>query len=118
MKKEQLAENSFINLLGKEKIDEIKNCNWVKFDCDFLEISKGKYDYVDYQFAMKFLEKDNKGDTVIFCSIHYNAKTEKWWSENSIDYPYIKYDTFEEMINHYHDIEDDIINNNFNLIEI
>jgi hypothetical protein len=67
---------------------------------------------------MKFLEKDGKGDRVIYCSIHYNSKDKKWWSENCIDYPYIKFDTFEEMAHHLEDIEEDIIDNGFNLVEI
>jgi len=116
--RENLAEETFIELLGKEKIERIKDRNWVKFRCSFLEVSSGVYDYADYQFEMNFREKDGKGDTVIFCSINYNSIDKKWWSENGIDYPYIKFDTFEEMAQHLEDIEDDIIDNGSNLVEL
>jgi hypothetical protein len=103
--REKIAEKAFIKLLGKEKIEQIKENNWVKFKCSFIEISSGVYDYVDYQFDMNFLNKDSKGDTVIYCGIHYNSQDKKWWSSNGIDYPYIKFDTFEEMAQHLEDIE-------------
>lgn len=116
--RQKLAEKAFINLLGLEKIEEIKDNNWIDFDCSFIEISEEEYAYVDYQFQIEFLERDNKGDMVIHCTLCFNDKTKKWWSENCIDYPYIEYNTFEEMISHLYDIEDEIIDNGFNLIEI
>ena len=50
--RQKLAEQNFIDLLGVEKIEQIKDNNWIDFDCSFIEISEGKYNYVDYQFQM------------------------------------------------------------------
>jgi len=113
----KIAKKAFIDLLGKSTIDDITENNWVSFDCVFKEITPGEYGRVDHEFEMNFREKDGKGDTVIFCSINYNSIDKKWWSENCIDYPYIKFNTYEEMKAHLESIEDDILDNGSTLIE-
>ena len=112
------AEKKFTELLGAEVMENIKDNNWVKFDNEFMQLENGEYDKADYQFEMNFMEKDGKNDTVIHCSIHYNEKDKKWWSENCIDDEDMEFDTFEEVKQHLEDIEDDIIGNGFNTIEL
>ena len=112
------AEKKFTELLGDKIMENIKENNWVKFDNEFMKLENGEYGKADYQFEINFMEKDGKNDTVIHCSIHYNEKTKKWWSENCIDSDDMEFDTFEEVKQHLIDIEDDIIGNGFNTIEL
>jgi hypothetical protein len=96
----------FENLLSKRKVNDIIENNWVSFD------------YYNKTYTINFREKDGKNDTVIFCSVNYNQVTEKWYSSNCIDYPYIEFDSFDDMSSHLSDIEDEIMANGFNTIEI
>jgi len=112
-----LSKKAFLDLLGEKVIESLIDNNWVKFDCAWHYVDEQNFGKVDFEFEMNFMRKDSHDDTVIFCSIHYNAIDKKWWSENCIDYPYVMFDSFEEMKAHLISIEDRIIRNNFPTIE-
>lgn len=111
-KTEVEARQQFINLLGEDKINFIEKKNWVEFDRKPFEY------YKTNEIEISFIETDAAGDAVIFFSINYNEDKQKWSSENGIDYPYILFDTYEEMVSHVKIIERDIINNGFRLAKL
>ena len=102
----------FVSLLGEDKVAAIEDQNWVEFD-------RKPYDiYHTNEIDINFMEKDTKQDTVIHCTVSYNEDSKTWLSENCIDYPYKKYDTYGEMRKHLSNIESKIINNGFNPINL
>jgi len=102
----------FVDLLGEDKIKFIEKRNWVEFEKKPFSI------YQTNEIEIIFLKTDNKGDDVIFFSICYNQDEKKWFSENCIDHPEIPFDTYEEMKKHVEDIEQKILNNNFQLAKL
>jgi len=97
----------FISLIGREIVNYIHDNNWVKFSRKPFNIYKRNI------ISMNFLEKDGKGDTVIFFGIHYDEDLNEWFSSNCIDYPDMVFKTYDEMVQHVLDIEDEIIQNGF-----
>lgn len=109
---EDNVRQSFIDLLGEDKIKSIEKENWVEFYRKPFKI------YKTNEIEIQFFKTDNKGDDVIFFSICYNEDEKKWFSENCIDYPEVLFDTYDEMKNHVKTIEQDIIDNGFGLARL
>ncbi len=99
----------FINLIGEDKIKYIEKYNKVEYGSS---PSEGN------DIEINFFITDGKGDRVIHFTIAYNFKDKVIFSENCIDSPPIGYNTYEEMRDHVLEIEDNIINNGFELPEL
>jgi len=99
----------FIDLISEEKILYIEQHNHIEYDI------KPFYIYKTNEIELNFMSTDHHGDDTTFFAICYNEDKKKWHSENCIDFPEILFNTYEEMKNHVKTIENDIINNGFNL---
>lgn len=109
---EDKTRNEFISLLGEDKIKYIEKNNWVTYETNY-----SKFHYIN-NIIIQFLIKDSKDDTVIFFSIGFDKNKNLWFSSNCIDVKEISFKTYDEMKKHVHEIEDDIINNNFILANL
>ncbi len=110
VKADSAEENSFEALLGEKRLARIIEDNCVEFERKNFEI------YKTNEIEIVFLTTDNKGDDVIHCSVCYNEDRKKWFSDNCIDHPSVEFDSYDEMRKHLESIEDEIVNNGFNLI--
>jgi hypothetical protein len=97
-------------LIGEDEIETIEG-KWCEFERLNFPI------YKTNEIVINFLEKDGKNDTVIYCSIHYNEDTEKWHSENTVNYPYPKFNTYLEMKENLISLENDILKNGNSTID-
>lgn len=69
------TKEEFISLLGKDRVEYLNDNNWIKFERRNFEICQVN------EIVIKFLEKDGKGDNVIYFSISYNEDTKEWCAE-------------------------------------
>lgn len=94
----------FIRLLGLHRIQHIELKNRISYDVNETNID--------------FITTDNKDDDVIFFTICYDENNKLWYSRNCIDHPPIAYNTYTRMRNHVKSIEDDMVNNGFDLPDL